>query len=65
MSNAYGGELERLRPRLVVAHFRQWTARELDLQREARSASELSENMVAEPGYYVRRSTGGGPPAGS
>jgi ubiquinone biosynthesis protein len=49
----YGGELERLRPRLVVAHFRQWTARELDLQREAASASELRENMTAEPGYYV------------
>jgi len=50
---AYGGEAERLRPRLVVAHFKQWTARELDLQREAASASELKENMVAEPGYYV------------
>ena len=49
----YGGEVERLRPRLVVAQFRQWTARELDLQREAASASELKENMVAEPGYYV------------
>ena len=49
----YGGEAERLRPRLVVAHFRQWTARELDLQREAASASELRENMVAEPGFYV------------
>jgi ubiquinone biosynthesis protein len=48
-----GGEAERLRPRLVVAHFRQWTARELDLQREAASASELKENMVAEPGFYV------------
>lgn len=48
-----GGELERLRPRLVVAQFRQWTARELDLQREAASASELRENMVAEPGYHV------------
>ncbi len=48
-----GGELERLRPRLVVAHFRQWTARELDLQREAASASELRENMVAEPGYFI------------
>jgi ubiquinone biosynthesis protein len=48
-----GGELERLRPRLVVAHFKQWTARELDLQREAASASELRENMIAEPGYYV------------
>ena len=48
-----GGEAERLRPRLVVAHFRQWTARELDLQREAASASELKENMLAEPGYYI------------
>ena len=50
---AYGGEAARLRPRLVVAHFRQWTQRELDLQREAASASELKENMVAEPGYHV------------
>ena len=50
---SYGGEIQRLRPRLVVAQFRQWTARELDLQREAASASELKENMVAEPGYYV------------
>ena len=49
----YGGEAERLRPRLVVAQFRVWTARELDLQREAASASELRENMIAEPGYYV------------
>ncbi len=49
----YGEELQRLRPRLVVAQFRQWTARELDLQREAASASELRENMIAEPGYYV------------
>ena len=49
----YGGEAERLRPRLVVAHFRQWTAREVDLQREAASASELRENLIAEPRYYV------------
>jgi len=49
----YGDEIRRLRPRQVVAQFRQWTARELDLQREAASASELRENMVAEPGYYV------------
>jgi ubiquinone biosynthesis protein len=49
----YGGEVQRLRPRHVVAQFRQWTARELDLQREGASASELRENMVAEPGYYV------------
>jgi ubiquinone biosynthesis protein len=52
-AESMGGELERLRPRRVVAQFRQWTARELDLQREAASASELRENMVAEPGYYV------------
>ena len=48
-----GGELQRLRPRLVVAQFGQWTARELDLQREGASASELRENMVAEPSYHV------------
>ena len=48
-----GGEAQRLRPRLVVAHFRQWTSRELDLQREGASASELRENMIAEPGYHV------------
>ena len=50
---AMGPEPERLRPRLVVAHFKQWTTRELDLQREAASASELKENMVAEPSYHV------------
>jgi ubiquinone biosynthesis protein len=48
-----GGEATRLRPRLVVAHFKQWTRRELDLQREAASASELKETMVAEPNFYV------------
>jgi len=48
-----GGEAARLRPRMVVAYFKQWAARELDLQREAASASELKENMVAEPGYHV------------
>jgi hypothetical protein len=31
------------------AHFRQWTSRELDLQREVASAS--SARLVAEPGY--------------
>jgi ubiquinone biosynthesis protein len=50
---AYGEEARRLRPRMVVAQFRQWTARELDLQREAASASELRENMIAEPGFHV------------
>jgi ubiquinone biosynthesis protein len=48
-----GGEAARLRPRLVVAHFRQWTMRELDLRREAASASELREAMVPESGFFV------------
>jgi ubiquinone biosynthesis protein len=48
-----GGEAARLRPRLVIAHFKQWTTRELDLRREAASASELRENMVAESGFFV------------
>jgi ubiquinone biosynthesis protein len=48
-----GAEAARLRPRAVIAHFRQWTARELDLRREAASASELSENLVAESGFYI------------
>jgi ubiquinone biosynthesis protein len=38
-----GGELSRLRPRLVIETFKRWTARELDLRREAASASELAE----------------------
>ena len=48
-----GGEAARLRPRLVIAHFRQWTMRELDLRREAASASELREGMEAESGFFV------------
>lgn len=48
-----GGEAERLRPRMVIAYFKQWVRRELDLTREAASASELKQNMVAEPGFYV------------
>ncbi|MBV9840745.1 MAG: 2-polyprenylphenol 6-hydroxylase [Sphingomonadaceae bacterium] len=54
-AEAFGGELSRLRPRLVIATFRQWTARELDLRREAASASELAEGMEAEPGFCVPR----------
>src|SRR3546814_905609 len=50
---AMGGELKRLRPRLVIATFRQWTARELDLRREGASASELAEAMEAEPDFIV------------
>ncbi|MCL6697830.1 2-polyprenylphenol 6-hydroxylase [Sphingomonas sp. NSE70-1] len=48
-----GGEAERLRPRMVIAYFKQWVRRELDLQREAASASELKDNMVAEPNFHV------------
>ena len=48
-----GGEAERLRPRMVIAYFKQWVRRELDLTREAASASELRENMLAEPEFYV------------
>jgi ubiquinone biosynthesis protein len=50
-----GGEAARLRPRLVVATFRQWTNRELDLRREGASASELRENLQAESGFFVPR----------
>lgn len=50
---AMGGEAARLRPRLVIATFRQWTNRELDLRQEAASASELRENLVAESGFFV------------
>ena len=52
-AEAFGGEFARLKPRHVIALFRQWTARELDLRREAASASELAENMAAEPGFTV------------
>lgn len=50
---ARGGELARLRPREVIATFRQWTLRELDLRREAASASELADAMSGEEGYIV------------
>lgn len=50
---AQGGEIARLRPRLVIETFKRWTARELDLRREAASASELAEAMQAEPNYSV------------
>ncbi len=48
-----GGEATRLRPRLVIANLKRWTARELDLRREAASASELAEHMAAVPGYRI------------
>ena len=48
-----GAEVARLRPRLVIANFKRWTNSELDLRREAASASELAEAAVATPGYHV------------
>nr|WP_218625076.1 2-polyprenylphenol 6-hydroxylase [Sphingomonas sp. dw_22] len=48
-----GGEASRLRPRLIIETFKRWTARELDLRREAASASELAEGMQAEPDFVV------------
>ncbi len=50
---AMGGEAQRLRPRTTIANFERWTNRELDLRREAASASELAEAMVAIHGYEV------------
>ncbi|WP_082350071.1 2-polyprenylphenol 6-hydroxylase [Novosphingobium sp. AAP1] len=50
---ALGGEAGRLRPRLIIANFKRWTAREVDLRREAASASELADAMHAFPGYRV------------
>ncbi|WP_068077406.1 2-polyprenylphenol 6-hydroxylase [Novosphingobium lentum] len=50
---ALGGEATRLRPRLTIANFKRWTLRELDLRREAASASELADAMHAFPGYRV------------
>jgi ubiquinone biosynthesis protein len=50
---ALGGEAARLRPRAVIANFKRWTARELDLRREAASASELAEAMAGFEGYRV------------
>ena len=50
---AMGGEAARLRPRLTIATFRRWTARELNFRREAASASELAEGMTAEPDFVV------------
>ncbi|MGN6498360.1 MAG: 2-polyprenylphenol 6-hydroxylase, partial [Tsuneonella sp.] len=50
---ALGGEASRLRPRLTIANFKRWTLRELDLRREAASASELAESMHGVAGYCV------------
>ena len=50
---SFGGEAARLRPRLVIANFKRRTNRELDLRREAASASELAEHMVGTEGYEI------------
>ena len=50
---ALGGEAARLRPRLVIANLKRWTLRELDLRREAASASELRDAMQADHGYEI------------
>jgi ubiquinone biosynthesis protein len=50
---ALGGEAQRLRPRLTIANFKRWTNRELDLRREAASASELARSMRGIAGYCI------------
>jgi len=50
---AMGGEASRLRPRLTIANFKRWTNSELDLRREAASASELAEEMAGVGGYRI------------
>lgn len=50
---ALGGEARRLRPALTIANFKRWTNRELDLRREAASASELAEGMKGFEGYCI------------
>ena len=48
-----GGEFSRLRPRAIIATFRLWTETELDLRREAASASELGEALMGLPEFVV------------
>ena len=48
-----GGEFARLKPRVVLETFRQWTMAELDLRREAGNASELREALRTTPGIGV------------
>ncbi len=50
---AMGGEAARLRPRLTIANFKRWSHSELDLRREAASASELAEDMSGVSGYRI------------
>jgi len=61
---AFGGEASRLRPRMVIANFKRWTMSELDLRREAASASELAEQMHAFAATACPGSTGSAPMAG-
>jgi ubiquinone biosynthesis protein len=49
----FGGEALRLRPRATIANFKRWTNSELDLRREAASASELADAMKGFEGYCV------------
>ena len=48
-----GDEAKRLRPQLTIANFKRWTNRELDLRREAASASELAETMAGTERYRI------------
>ncbi len=48
-----GGEFARLRPRAVIATFKGWTETEIDLRREASSASELAETLLGTPDFIV------------
>jgi len=50
---ALGGEASRLRPRLTIENFKRWTNHELDLRREAASASELAAAMEGFEGYAI------------
>ena len=50
---SFGDEAARLRPRLTIANFKRWTNSELDLRREAASASELAEGMAGVEGYRI------------
>ena len=50
---ALGGEAARLRPRLTIANFKRWTNSELDLRREAASASELADATQGVEGYRI------------
>ena len=49
----FGGEFARLRPRIVIETFRQWTFTELDLRREGGNASELADAVRGAPGLRV------------